>query len=209
MLSARNITFGYRGHQPILNDVTLEVAEGGRTGLVAPSGYGKSTLGKIMAGWIRPRHGTVEVDGKPLARTGVCPVQYINQNPELSVNPRWRMREVLVECWDVDQETRDSLGIEDAWLERFPGELSGGELQRFCIARVLHPGLRYLIADEMTTMLDPLTQAQICTRLVSLASQRGIGLLFISHNPALLKRLCTTIIRLDEINVPGEVRVAS
>ena len=121
-------------------------------------------------------------------------------NPELSVNPRWRMREVLNECWPVDEETRTRLGIEQTWLERFPGELSGGELQRFCIARVLHPGLKYLIADEMTTMLDPLTQARICTQLVSLTRDREIGLLLISHNPALVDRLCDDAVRLEEIN---------
>ena len=110
------------------------------------------------------------------------------------------MRDVLTECWPVDTDTRDRLGIEQAWLGRFPGELSGGELQRFCIARVLYPGLRYLIADEMTTMLDPLTQARICTQLTSLTRERGIGLLLISHNPALVDRLCDDAVHLDQIN---------
>ncbi len=200
MLTAEHISFGYRGNLPILDDVSLALAPGQVLGLLAPSGYGKSTLGKIMAGWIRNHGGTVLADGRPLDHERRCVVQYINQNPELSVNPRWRMREVLNECWPVDEETRTRLGIEQTWLERFPGELSGGELQRFCIARVLHPGLKYLIADEMTTMLDPLTQARICTQLVSLTRYREIGLLLISHNPALVDRLCDDAVRLEEIN---------
>lgn len=200
MLSAEHISFGYRHGQPILNDVSITLAPGQVLGLLAPSGYGKSTLGKIMAGWIRRYRGRVTVDGKELPKRGRCLVQYINQNPELSINPRWRMREVLNECWPVDAETRERLGIEEAWLGRFPAELSGGELQRFCIARVLYPGLSYLISDEMTTMLDPLTQAQIWTRLVALTRERQIGLLMITHNPALVKRLCDDAVRLDQIN---------
>lgn len=200
MLSAEHITFRYRGRQPILNDVSLSLAPGQVLGLLAPSGYGKSTLGKIMAGWIRRYQGRVILDGELLAARGRCPVQYINQNPELSVNPRWRMRDILTECWSADSETCERLGIEQAWMDRFPGELSGGELQRFCIARVLYPGLRYLIADEMTTMLDPLTQAQVWTRLISLTKKRQIGLLMITHNPALVERLCDQSIHLDEIN---------
>jgi len=129
-----------------------------------------------------------------------CRVQCINQNPEVSVNPRWRMGRILTECWPVDEDTKHQLGIEDAWLGRFPSELSGGELQRFCIARVLHPKLRYLIADEMTTMLDPLTQAQIWTELTGLTRERGIGLLMITHNPALVSRLCDDAIHLDRLN---------
>lgn len=200
MLTAEHISFSYRRGHPVLRDVSLSVAPGQVLGLHAPSGYGKSTLGKVMAGWVHGFTGTVTVDGEPLSGRRPCAVQYINQSPELSVNPRWRMRDVLTECWPVDASTREQLGIEEAWLGRFPGELSGGELQRFCIARVLHPGLRYLIADEMTTMLDPLTQAHICTRLTGLTRERGIGLLLISHNPALVDRLCDEAVHLDQIN---------
>ena len=200
MLTAEHITFGYRHGQPILNDISAQLEPGQVLGLVAPSGFGKSTLGKIMAGWINRFRGTVALDGEPLQAHQPCRVQYINQNPEVSVNPRWRMGRILTECWPVDEDTKHQLGIEDAWLGRFPSELSGGELQRFCIARVLHPELRYLIADEMTTMLDPLTQAQIWTELTGLTRKRGIGLLMITHNPALVSRLCDAAIHLDRLN---------
>ena len=73
-------------------------------------------------------------------------------------------------------------------------------MQRFCIARVLHPELRDLIADEITTVLDPLTQAQIWTELTGLTRDRGIGLLMITHNPALVSRLCDDAIHLDRLN---------
>ena len=138
MLTAEHITFGYRHGQPILNDVSAQLEPGQVLGLVAPSGFGKSTLGKIMAGWINRFRGTVTLDGEPLRAHRPCRVQYINQNPEVSVNPRWRMGRILAECWPVDEDTKRQLGIEDTWLGRFPSELSGGELQRFCIARVLY-----------------------------------------------------------------------
>lgn len=200
MLRAENIRFAYRRTTPVLRDVSLDLEAGQVLGLIAPSGYGKSTLARILAGWERPQGGTVMLDGDPVDAERPCRVQYLSQNPELAVNPRWRMERVLTECWPVDESIRRALGIEDAWLTRFPGELSGGELQRFCIARALHPRLRYLVADEMTTMLDPITQALIWSRLVGLTRDRGIGLLVITHSPPLAKRLCDDIVHLDRLN---------
>lgn len=197
MLSARDITFSYGRRPPVLEHVDLDLAPDEVLGLQGPSGRGKSTLGKILAGWIRRFDGEVRCDGEPLDAHRPCRVQYINQNPELAVNPDWRMGDVLTECWEVDAETRHALGIQDPWLARHPHELSGGELQRFCIARVLHPELRYLVADEMTTMLDPLTQAQIWHTLLGLCRERGTGLLVVSHNPALVARLCDRVVPLD------------
>lgn len=170
MLRAENIRFAYRGGTPILRDVSLELAPGRVLGLLAPSGHGKSTLARILAGRERPDSGAVTLDGGPLGAHRPCRVQYLNQSPELAVDPRWRMERVLTECWPVDERTRRALGIEPGRLGRLPGGLSGGELQRFCIARALHPQLRHLVAGEMTTMLDPITQALIRSRLVGLIS---------------------------------------
>ncbi|RLP11929.1 ABC transporter ATP-binding protein [Propionibacterium australiense] len=200
MLRAENIRFAYRSGTPVLSDVSLDLAAGQVRGLIAPSGYGKSTFARILAGWERPQGGKVTLDGGPVNAERPCLVQYLNQNPELAVNPRWRMERILTECWPVDERTRRALGIEKAWLTRFPGELSGGELQRFCIARALHPRLRYLVADEMTTMLDPITQALIWSRLLGLIRERRVGLLVITHSPPLARRLCDDIVHLDQIN---------
>ena len=82
-------------------------------------------------------------------------------------------------------------GIHPEWMERFPTELSGGELQRFCIARALGKGTRYLIADEITTMLDMITQSQIWHFLLEETRKRKIGLICVSHDRKLLDRLCT------------------
>jgi peptide/nickel transport system ATP-binding protein len=94
------------------------------------------------------------------------------------------------------------MGIEKPWLERYPQELSGGEIQRFCIARALGPSARLIIADEMTTMLDTITQAQIWNATLDIITRRNMGLLIITHNPHLAERIGTRIVPFDEINAP-------
>ena len=176
--------------------ISLAVAPGERVHLKAPSGFGKTTLARVLAGYERPRAGTVLVNGEPLPRRGPCPVQLIGQHPELTLAPRLRMERSLAEAGaapDTPEGARlmDALGIRSAWLARFPHELSGGELQRFCIARALGERTKFLLADEITAMLDLITQSQIWDFLLKETSDRGIGLLVVSHSEELLKRLAT------------------
>ena len=200
LLEANNISFRYTEKSPwILENVSFKVEEGERIGIVGPSGYGKSTLAKILAGYEQPSSGEVKLDGAPLPMKGYCPVQMIYQHPELSVNPRWKMAKTLNECWTPDKELLEKMGIEDAWLKRWPSELSGGELQRFCIARSLSPETKFLICDEISTMLDVITQAQIWNILLETAKERNMGMVIITHNIALAERICTNIIRVEEM----------
>ena len=85
-------------------------------------------------------------------------------------------------------------------MERWPVELSGGELQRFCIARVLGPETEFLLCDEISTMLDVITQAQIWKVLLKEAETRNMGMLVITHNHALAEKVCTRMIKLPELN---------
>ena len=85
----------------------------------------------------------------------------------------------------------EKLGIRSSWLERYPMELSGGELQRICVARALGPKLRFLLCDEASAMLDVITQAQLWRFLLDQAERRSLGLLIVSHDAKLLGRLCT------------------
>lgn len=200
-IEAKNVTFRYTDRSPlVLNDVSLEIEAGERVGIVGPSGYGKSTLARVLTGYEKPSQGQVLLDGKPLPDKGYCPVQLIYQHPELAVNPRWKMYKTLNECWHPDKELLTKMGIEDSWLTRWPSELSGGELQRFCIARALGPETKFLICDEITTMLDVITQAQIWRLLLDEAGQRNLGMIVITHNEHLAKQVCTRIINLPEIN---------
>ena len=169
---------------------------GERVALSAPSGTGKTTLARVLAGYLAPDAGEVLVDGEPLPKCGACPVQMIWQHPEAAVDPRMRLGRTLSEAGDADPSLVSGLGIRSEWMDRYPHELSGGELQRFCIARALTADPRFLIADEMSTMLDALTQAQIWRFLVSEVDRRGIGLVFVSHSPALTERIATRIVEL-------------
>ena len=127
------------------------------------------------------------------------------QSPELAVNPRWKIRDILTEVHG-DQACRWShLGVCDSWLDRLPHELSGGELQRICIARAVGPAVRFLIADEISGMLDTVTQAEIWQALLDYASQANIGILAISHDVSLLEKICVRILALEK----GSTSIAS
>ena len=198
-LEARELSFRYdNGNRQILNKMSMTLESTDRLGLIAPSGFGKTTFCKILAGYEEPDSGEVLLEGKPLsAWKGYCPVQMIWQHPELSVNPRWKMGEVLKEGDQVEKRIIDGLGIEPDWLNPYPSELSGGELQRFCIARALGQRTRFLLADEISTMLDLITQSQLWNFLLEEVKNREIGLLAVSHSEVLLERICTKIVRLN------------
>lgn len=198
-LEAKNVSFRYGKKQPwVLEDCNFSIKQGERVGLFAPSGYGKTTLAMLLAGYLEPVRGEVLLDGVPLSeyKKGVCPVQLIHQHPEQAINPRWRLRRVLEESGrDYDDILESfgisSFGIEREWLERFPRELSGGELQRFCVARAILSNAPFLICDEISTMLDAITQAQIWGRICDEADKRDMGVVVITHNVRLAGRICS------------------
>ncbi|OON88600.1 MULTISPECIES: ABC transporter ATP-binding protein [unclassified Pyramidobacter] len=200
MLEVKKISFRYGSGPWILKDVSLSVAEGERVAILGPSGYGKSTLAKVMAGYERPASGAVLWNGAPLPARGYCPVQLVYQHPEKALNPRWKMERSLYEAGPLDGEVLNEMGIRSIWYDRWPVELSGGELQRFCVARVMRPETRLLIADEMTTMLDALNQAHIWNFVLNYAERHRMGLVAITHNPSLAERVATRIIRIPELN---------
>ena len=198
-LEAIDVSFRYDRKSPwILEHQNFSVETGERVGLFAPSGYGKSTLAMLLAGYLKPTTGQILMDGKPLPKKGVSPVQLIYQHPEKAINPRWRLKKVLEESGSLQPELLNSFGIEQQWLERFPRELSGGELQRFCVARALMSGADFLICDEISTMLDVITQAQIWNIILDEAEKRNMGLIAVTHNKALAKRVCTRVYDLSE-----------
>ena len=200
ILEARNISFRYgEKSREILKDFSLKAESTERVGLVAPSGFGKTTLCKILSGYEKPDSGQVLLDGKPLDFYGsYCPVQLIWQHPEQAINPRLRMRSVLEEGDNVSPDLIKRLGIEADWMNRFPAELSGGEMQRFCIARALGQRTQFLLADEISTMLDLITQSQIWHFLMDESEKRKIGMIVVSHSQELLEKVCTRIVDLQK-----------
>ncbi len=200
-LEAKNVSFRYEPRLPwVLQTVSLKLERGARTALFAPSGYGKTTLAMLLAGYLQPTAGEVLLDGAPLPKTGVCPVQLICQHPEKAINPRWRLARVLEESGALSDPVLDAFGIERAWLTRYPRELSGGELQRFCVARALMSGAQYLICDEISTMLDVITQAQIWNTVLAEAEKRNMAILAVTHNRNLAERIADEIVDLAKIS---------
>ncbi|MFR2234817.1 MAG: ABC transporter ATP-binding protein [Lachnospiraceae bacterium] len=200
-LEAKNIYFRYDRKQSwILEDCSVRVDRGECLAISAPSGYGKTTLAMLLSGYIKPVKGEILIDGKALPEKGVCPVQLIHQHPEKAINQRWRLKRVLEESGKIDADVLSAFGIEHEWLDRFPRELSGGELQRFCVARALMSGADYLICDEISTMLDVITQAQIWNVVLEEAKKRNIGLIAVTHNMHLAKKIATRIIDLQNRN---------
>ena len=200
-LEAENIYFRYDRKQPwILEDCSVRVDKGECLAIFAPSGYGKTTLAMLLSGYIKPVKGEILLDGKALPKKGVCPVQLIHQHPEKAINPRWRLKRVLEESGKIDADVLHAFGIEHEWLDRFPRELSGGELQRFCVARALMSGADYLICDEISTMLDVITQAQIWNVVLEEAKKRNMGLIAVTHNMHLAKKIATRIVDLQNRN---------
>ena len=200
-LEARNIYFRYDRKQPwILEDCSVRVDRGECLAISAPSGYGKTTLAMLLSGYIKPVKGEILIDGKALPEKGVCPVQLIHQHPEKAINPRWRLKRVLEESGKIDADVLHAFGIEHEWLDRFPRELSGGELQRFCVARALMSGADYLICDEISTMLDVITQAPIWNVVLEEAKKRNMGLIAVTHNMHLAKKIATRIVDLQNRN---------
>ena len=139
-------------------------------------------------------------NGNPLPKKGFKPVQLIYQHPEKVMNPKWKMKQVLSESWDVSDEMLEEFGIQKSWLTRFPQELSGGEMQRFSVLRSLNPNTQILIADEMTTMLDAITQVQILDSVLKVVKERKMGFLLVSHDMDLVETICDDKIYLKDIN---------
>lgn len=200
-LKGIDISFSYSSGKKILNKVNIEVKAGEIVGLHGYSGSGKTTLGKILAGYIKAKEGRIEIDGElvnPQIRR-YNPVQIIHQHPEKSVNPRWSVDKIFSEVNIDKEELMKVFEIKSEWLKRTSFELSGGELQRICIARVFDKRTKYIIADEISTMLDGINQAEIWKKILFLIKNRNIGLIIVSHDYDLLQKLCNRIIEFSSL----------
>ncbi len=207
MLEAGELWFRYRRDSPwVLQGVSLTVEPGEVVGLRGPSGRGKTTLARLLSGYLVPTRGRVLLDGSPLP-AGAQPVQLVSQHPELAVDPRWRLAEILAEAGTgrPDPALLETLSIDRAWLDRYPHELSGGELQRVTVARALLSQAPYVVADEVSAMLDPITQAQIWSVLLDHARHGGLGLLAICHDDPLLAAVADRVVDLTGALRPGFV----
>jgi peptide/nickel transport system ATP-binding protein len=186
--AARSAPFAWRRRPPVraLDGVDLAIVRGETLALVGESGSGKSTLARCAAGLLAPTAGSITFSGRRL--------QMIFQNPYASLNPRWRVFDIVAEPVRAYGLARgpalerrlhdllDMVGLVAADGRRFPREFSGGQRQRISIARALASEPDLIICDEPTSSLDVSVQAQILNLLKQLQRELGLSYLFISHN---------------------------
>lgn len=211
VLALRGVERAYgRRARPVVRDISFTISAGETVGLFGESGCGKTTIGMMAAGFLRPTGGQLYFDGRPLDTAADKAmrrqIQMLFQHPEVSFNP-WlpllvSMKEpfrFLKRRFDADAllTALREYGIYAEHLKRYPAQLSGGELQRLALARAMLMQPRLLILDEPTSMLDVISQAQVIALLKAARARRQMGLLFISHDLALCELFCDKIIRID------------
>jgi ABC-type dipeptide/oligopeptide/nickel transport system ATPase subunit len=190
----------------ILNDISLVLGKSRTIAIFGESGSGKSTLGKIVAGIIPQTKGDISFNGAkikfPFKGEIRKKIQIIFQHPEISFNPKLRLLDSLKEPYKILKIpfSLDNLsqylrryGIRKDLLERRPYALSGGELQRLALARVMLMKPSLVVLDEPTSMLDVISQAQIISLLKKCQEEMAITYLFISHDMPLCEAFCDEI----------------
>ncbi|HOV82396.1 MAG TPA: ABC transporter ATP-binding protein [Methanothrix sp.] len=209
LLEVRGLSVSY-GSSPILQDINLTLYEGETVAVVGESGSGKSTLARAIMGLCRPARGSIILEGRHVQSWDgdfYSRVQMVFQNPGESVSHRMNVLEAVSEPLVVQRRGRSGemlplargalrqaeLPCDDDFLKRYPHELSGGEVQRVAIARALVLRPRLLLADEPTSALDPSVQAKILKLLMSLQERMGLGLLFITHDIAVARKISDRI----------------
>lgn len=187
------------GRQQLFAGVDARIHAGEIVAVSGPSGAGKTTLGNIVLGLLAPDSGVV-TPAAGLARTAF---QKIYQDPAAAFAPGMRLRTALQDLqrlhaldWDDLEQLLARMRIAPALLERLPGQVSGGELQRVALARVLWMRPALVFADEPTSRLDPLTQQEVLALLVELARARDCAVLLVTHDADIVRCLADSQIRL-------------
>ncbi len=194
-----------------VDGVSLAVPKGTTLSLVGESGCGKSTVARLAVGLYRPSAGQVMFDGRDLAEARAASdqrrrMQMIFQDPYASLNPRWRVQDIIAEPIRAFgllpnraaeeakvAELLTQVGLSPLDGHKFPHEFSGGQRQRISIARALSSNPEFLVCDEPTSALDVSVQAQILNLMKELQSRMGLTYLFISHNLAVVRQVSDRI----------------
>jgi ABC-type glutathione transport system ATPase component len=196
-----------------LDGVSLDVAPGEAVGLVGESGSGKTTLARCVLGLERPDAGSIRLGAAelvglaPAARRALAPrLALVSQDPSAALDPRQTVRALVAEPLVVQRagkpheravrvfEELESVGLSAAQANLYPHELSGGQRQRVAIARALIQRPELVVLDEPVSSLDVSIRAQILNLLESLRARHAVATLFIAHDLAVVRALCTRVV---------------
>jgi len=195
-----------------VHEVDLAVAPGERFGIVGESGSGKSTLLRMMCGLDHPTHGTMHVQGRPVEGRSWRELRWLRgevgvvfQDPMSSLDPRMRVGTAIAEplvaqrLGDVPtrtarvEELLTAVGLPAEAARRYPHQFSGGQRQRISLARALAPEPSILVADEPVSALDVSVRAQVLNLLRDVVHQRGLTLVFVSHDLSVVRQVCDRV----------------
>ena len=222
LLKASNITKSYTQKKflkkfvkTVLNDVSLSLEQGKCLGIIGESGSGKSTLGRIITGIEKADSGIVEFEGKNIHqkenKDAKNDISVVFQNYVSSVNPRFSVAQIIAEPLIISSQVNKNkidkkkineeveklikiVGLSEEFLERFPNELSGGQLQRVCIARAIVTKPKFILLDEAVSSLDVSTQVEILDLLQKLKKEYNLSYIFITHDLLTITYICDSVI---------------
>lgn len=220
LLSVSALSHQYARSEWVLNNVAMSLKTGETVALLGRSGCGKSTLARLLVGLESPSQGDVFWQGAPLSQLNRFrkkafrrEIQMVFQDAISAVNPRKTVSEILREPMrhllslskaEQMARARDLLRaveLDDTLLTQRPPQLSGGQLQRVCLARALAVEPRLLILDEAVSNLDLVLQANVIRLLKKLQQQFGTACLFITHDLRLVERFCDRVMVMDAGNI--------
>jgi peptide/nickel transport system ATP-binding protein len=211
VLTVSGVSVSYT-NKPVLRDVTLDVGARKSVAIVGTSGSGKTTLARCVVGLHKDWTGTITFGGQQLppgvrgrTQDQLRKIQFVAQNPYSSLNPRQTVGQIIghplshfskLPARERDKRIGDALtsvALRESFATRYPDELSGGERQRVALARALVVDPELLVCDEITSALDVSVQAAIVELLLRLQAERGLALLFITHNLPLVRSIADDV----------------
>lgn len=201
-----------------VNDVCFQIQDGEIFGLIGGSGCGKTTTSRMIMGFLKPDSGSILYNGcelKTLKKSDWLKmrreIQIVFQNPQMTFNPRSTIYDCCAEPIrlfhlaknreeerSMVYEMLDSVGVSRDQLNKFPHEISGGQAQRVSIIRALSMNPKLLICDEPTSMLDVSVQAQVITLIKEKQKEKGISILYVSHDLDVIRAVCQRVAVMSE-----------
>ena len=219
VLSLKDVSFGFSQASHVIADASIDVHAGEIVGLYGPSGVGKSTLGDLCLGLHRPTHGTVRWFGEPITPAAIRQqrpkFQKLFQNPVTSFPPNLMLGDVLKKLTPISKrrsisrsELMSRLKLDEALLRRRPDQVSGGELQRLAIVRVMLAQPRFLVCDEPSSRLDMSIQRLAIEIITDYVGETDAAILLISHDREVLRKRADHVFALSKKGVLKRVEVA-